>query len=265
MPRIHPTTIIEGDVQLADNVEVGPWCCLKGPIALGDGTKLLRRVELYGPLTMGEGNVVYPNACLGFAPQDLKFDPLHPGAGTTVGSRNVFREGVTIHRATGSHPTTIGDDNYFMVNTHVAHDCTIHNHCHLANGALLAGHVALADRVILGGNSAVHQFCRVGRLAMISGGVVITQDLPPFCVSHTIKSVGSLNLIGLRRQDLRDHVGPLKQAFDILFRHSHTNPNACQLILDRLGYDPLCRELADFVRASKRGICSYRASTTGDP
>lgn len=257
MPRIHPTTIIEGDVELADSVEVGPWCCLKGPIKLGEGTKLLRRVELYGPLTMGEHNVVYPNVCLGFAPQDHKYDSSVPGAGVVIGHRNVLREGVTIHRATKDRPTTLGDDNYFMVNTHAGHDCVVGSHCTLANGAVLAGHVTLGDQVIVGGISGVHQFCRVGRLAMLGGGVGITRDLPPFCVAINDRTVGSLNLVGLRRNGYRDHVPALKQAFAILFRQHHTNTVACDLIEQAAGSDPLCAELVAFVRASKRGICVF--------
>jgi UDP-N-acetylglucosamine acyltransferase len=257
MPRIHPTTIIEGDVELADSVEIGPWCCLKGPIKLGEGTRLLRRVELYGPLTMGEGNVVYPNACLGFAPQDHKFDPTSPGSGTVIGHRNVLREGVTIHRATGHRPTTLGNDNYLMVNTHIAHDCVVGHHCTFANGALLGGHVTVDDRATLGGNSGVHQFCRVGRISMLGGVTSISQDLPPFCVVHASKAVGSINLVGLRRAGLRDHAKPLQRAFNILYRKTSTLPVAAAKILAELGDDPLCVELAQFVKSNTRGITGY--------
>lgn len=257
MPRIHPTTIIEGDVELAESVEIGPWCCLKGPIRLDEGTKLLRRVELYGPIIMGRDNVLYPNVCVGFAPQDHKYDPSTPGAGVVIGHRNVLREGVTIHRATGQRPTTLGDDNYFMVNTHVGHDGVVGNHCTLANGAVLGGHVRLADHVVIGGVSGVHQFCRIGRLAMLGGGVGITRDLPPFCISIQDRTVSGLNLVGLRRHGYQKHIEALKQAFNILFRHQHTNPIACALIESSVGEDPLCAELLAFVREANRGLCVY--------
>ncbi|MCH7573357.1 MAG: acyl-ACP--UDP-N-acetylglucosamine O-acyltransferase, partial [Planctomycetes bacterium] len=112
MPEIHPTAILEGDINLADDVEIGPGCVLTGPITIGPGTRLIGHVWLNGPLTLGEGNTLYPNACLGFAPQDISWDPKKAGAGLMVGNGNLFREGVNIHRATSDDtPTSIGDDN----------------------------------------------------------------------------------------------------------------------------------------------------------
>lgn len=262
--RIHPTTLIEGDVELADGVEIGPWCCLKGPIRIAPGTKLLRRVELYGPLTIGEGNVFYPNTCIGFAPQDIKFDAGRPGVGVVIADRNVFREGVTVHRATHEQPTTIGSDNYFMVNAHVAHDCVVADRCTLANSALLAGHVTLEDNVTIGGNGAVHQFCRVGRLAMLSGAVAVVKDLPPFCVTYEIRTVSSLNLVGLRRAGLHGHIDTLRKAFDVLYRRGHALPNALARIEREFGDNPLCLELVRFCRSSKRGITQYGGRSSRD-
>ena len=260
MPTIHPSAIIEGDVQLADDVFIGPWCCLKGPITLGAGTRLLRRVELYGPLTVGQANLFYPGACVGFAPQDRSFHPDTPGAGVAIGSHNVFREFVTVHRATKDTPTTIGDHVYLMASSHVAHDCRVDDHVTMANSALLGGHVRVETRAFLGGNSAVHQHCRVGELAMLGGGATVTADLPPFCTAIVTKRVSALNLIGLRRNGLRDHVANLKAAFDILFRQRHTNPVACDLIDQQFPDDPRCRQFTAFVRTSKRGVTSHRAA-----
>src|SRR5688572_28308164 len=172
MAQVHATAILEGDIQLGDDVIVGPNCVLNGPITIGAGTRLIGNVYLQGPLTMGERNTIYPFVTLGFPPQDLKWDPAVAGAGLVIGSGNTFRESVTIHRATSHEtPTSVGDKNYWMVNSHAGHDCRIGSNCIFANGTLLGGFVRVDDRVTTGGNTMVHQYCRVGRGAMLSGGV----------------------------------------------------------------------------------------------
>lgn len=257
MPSIHPSAIVDARAELADDVVIGPHCVIEGRVRIGAGTRLIARVFLQGPLVLGERNIIYPGACLGFPPQDRKFDPATEGAGVMIGKGNVLRECVTIHRATGLEPTRLGDENYLMVNAHLAHDVKVGNRCTLANNAALGGHVELHDGAILGGNAAVQQFCRIGRLAMLSGVTGITRDLPPFCICYKSRAVGSLNLVGLRRAGLRQHIQPLKEAFDILYRQRHSMPVAVRLIEQRLGDDPLCQELARFVRSSKRGIVAH--------
>lgn len=257
MAQVHPTAIVDDRVHLGKDVIVGAQCILEGRVTVGDGTRLLPRVIIRGTVNVGQRNIIYPNACIGYAPQDLKFDPANEGAGVLIGSDNIIREGVTIHRATGDHPTTLGDHNYLMCNSHMAHDTAVGHYCMFANGALLAGHVRVFDRAILGGNAAIHQFARVGRLAMVSGGVAMAQDTPPFCIAHYLKRVGSLNLVGLRRAGLREHIKPLQRAFDLLYRQHHLPARAAELILEELGDDPLCREFAEFVTSSKRGVSKY--------
>lgn len=257
MPQVHPTAILDGPIELAEDVCVGPYCCLQGRIRIGAGTRLLHHVYLQGPLTLGERNTVYPNASLGYAPQDRKFSPSDEGAGTVIGHENVFREGSSVHRATKDIPTTIGDRNYFMVNTHAAHDNRVGNDCTLANGALLAGHVTVGDGVIFGGNCGIHQFTRIGRMVMIGGAAAVTHDVPPFCVVYSSKQVGSLNIIGLRRGGLGGHIPPLKKAFELLYRSRLGRATAVKRILSELSIDPLCVEFAEFVRDTKRGILAY--------
>ena len=264
MPRIAAGSNVDTQAELADDAEIGPGCVVEGRVTIGPGTRLIGNVYLHGPLTIGAENLIYPFCCIGFEPQELGFDATTNGAGVRIGDRNHFRESVTIHRATGEHPTTIGSDNYFMVNSHAAHDVVVGDGCILANGALLAGHVLLQDGVILAGNAGVHQFCRIGRLAIISGCEAIIQDMPPFCTSYETRKVGSLNLVGLRRAGYRQHIKPLQQAFDILYRHSHTNAAVVELIEQKLGDDPLCAELAAFVRDSIRGITPYGGSVGRD-
>lgn len=264
MPTVHPTAILGNDVQLADDVQIGPWCCLDGRITLGPGCRLLQHVHLRGPLTVGANNVFYPNACIGFPPQDRKFDPDTEGAGVAIGDDNILREGVTIHAATGERPTLLGNNNYLMCNTHLGHDARVGNRCTLANQSLLAGHVHLADQVTLGGNAVIHQYCRIGRLAMLSGSMGVVQDLPPFCVTYNTRFIGSLNLVGLRRSNLRDHIKPMQRAFDIFFKQRHTVPVALELIDAELNGDPLVHEFTEFIRGTTRGITPYRRSDVPD-
>ncbi len=212
MPKIHRTAIVDPQAQLADDVEIGPNCTIQGSVSIGPGTRLIGNVWLIGPLALGAGNVLYPNVCLGFEPQHYKYVP-GTGAGIAIGDNNILREGVTIHGATGGRPTTVGNHNMLMVNTHLGHDAVVHDHCTLANGALLAGHVTLFDGVILGGNAVIHQFCRLGRLSIMSGAVGVVQDVPPFCTVYEMREVGSLNIVGLRRAGYRDSIPKLKRSF----------------------------------------------------
>lgn len=260
MPDVHRTAIVDEQAELAEDVIVGPGCVIEGPVRIGPKTRLLANVYLYGPLTLGRENVLYPQVCLGFAAQHRAIDHDAPGAGLVIGDHNVLREGATIHRSLGEHPTTVGDHNYLMVNAHLGHDSVVGNRCVMANNAGLGGHVEIADDAIISGNAAIHQFCRMGRLALISGCQGISQDLPPFCVCYVTRSVSSLNLVGLRRAGLRRHITPLKRAFDILYRRAHSNGRAVEQIEQELGDDPLCRELADFVRRSQRGITPYASA-----
>ena len=254
--RIHKSAIIDSQAQLADDVEIGPNCVIEGAVTIGAGTRLIGHVWLIGPLTLGRSNLLYPNVSLGFEPQSRRYVP-GTGSGVRIGDDNVLREGVTIHRATGDTPTTVGNGSMLMCNSHLGHDAVIGERCTLANGALLAGHVTLGDDVMMGGISAVHQFCRMGRLSMISGGSITVQDVPPFCTVYNTSAVGSLNIVGLRRAGYRQHIPNLNRAFDILFKQRHTLPNTAGQIERDLAHDPLCAEFAAFLRTSKRGITHY--------
>ncbi len=264
MPNVHSTAIMAHDVQLADDVCIGPWCVIEGPVTIGPGCRLMERVSIRGPLIMGVNNAVYPSACLGFPPQDRKYNPDKPGAGVRIGDNNVLREGVTIHRATGDRPTTVGNDNYLMCAVHLGHDAVVSNRCTLANQVLLAGHVVVQNQVTMGGNAVVHQYCRLGRLVMMSGAMGVVQDIPPFCVVYNHRMVGSLNLVGLRRAGLREHIEPLQRAFTILYRTRHTTPVALEMIDREKLDDPLVDELIEFVRTTKRGITPYSGGSRGD-
>ncbi len=256
MSDIHPTAILEGEIDLADDVEIGPYCVLKGRITLGAGTRLIGGVWLQGPLTMGEGNTLYPGAALGFAPQDRSWDPKRPGAGLVLGSRNVFREGVSVSRATKDDaPTTIGDDAYFMACSHAGHDCRVGNNVTFANAVLLAGHVTIEDRVNIGGGGAVHQFCRVGRGAMLGGGLILTRDLPPFFMLTGNNCAGSLNMVGLRRSGMpADDIEDVRWVYKTFYRRDLSVKKATEELHQRADR-PIVAEMIEFLGKSTRGLC----------
>jgi UDP-N-acetylglucosamine acyltransferase len=255
MPEVHPTAIVDREVELADDVVVGPYCVLSGHVQVGAGSRLLGNVHLTGPLTLGRNNLVYPFAALGFAPQDFKWDPKRPGAGLVIGDGNVFRESVTIHRATSDEqPTRIGDGNYWMANTHAGHDCRIGDRCVFANGTLLGGTVEVGDGVVTGGNSAVHQHCRVGRGALISGSFGLNKDLPPHFMLTGGNVAGSINVIGMRRSGMPGpEIDDVKWVFKVLYRRSLSVKQALEEIRARADR-PRVAEFLAFVDASQRGI-----------
>jgi UDP-N-acetylglucosamine acyltransferase len=262
MPDVHPTAVLEGDISLADDVTIGPGCTLTGPITIGPGTTLIGHNYLTGPLTLGARNALYPFACLGFAPQDLKWDPQRPGAGLVVGDGNTFREHTTIHRATNDNtPTRIGSDNYFMVSSHIGHDSIVGNKCILANGTLVAGFVEIGSNVIFGGSSGVHQFCRIGRNSFVGGLCAAGKDVPPFFMLTGKSVCESLNLIGMRRSGMPSaDIDDVKWVFRTLYRRGLSVPRALEEMEER-GDHPIVRELIDFISATKRGICEYSTPT----
>ncbi len=254
MPHIHPTAIIDGDVQLADDVVVGPFCILNGKIRIGPGTTLVASVHLNGPLWMGARNVCYPGVCLGFAPQDLSFTPFTDGAGLVIGDGNTFREHVTIHRATKDRPTTIGSENYWMASSHAGHDCMVGNNNIVANAVCLAGHVHIADRVIIGGATMIHQFVRIGRNVMLSGASGSTCDVPPFFMLSDLNMTPGLNTVGLRRAGFsRMTIDHLRWAFRTLYAEGASPKQNVHRLRER-EHVPEVKEIIDFILASKRPI-----------
>jgi UDP-N-acetylglucosamine acyltransferase len=259
-PHVHPTAHISDDATLAEDVRVGPFAVIDGRVTVGPGCRIESHARLVGPLTMGANNEVGSGAVLGGAPQHLAYK----GEATTVeiGDGNTFREHVTVHRGMpvgvgpGTGKTVIGSHNLFMAGAHVGHDCVVGNHGVFANCALLGGHVTVGDRVLLSGNSAVHQFCRVGRLALLSGTSASSKDIPPFWVMQDVNHVCGINVIGMRRAGVPTaEIQGVRKAFRYIYREKLTVAAALARIESELGHLPACRELVEFIRASKRGIC----------
>ena len=258
-PRIHPTAIISAEAELADNVVAGAHAVIEGKVTIGPDCVLRPYAFVCGPLTMGKGNVVYSGAVLGERPQHLKYndEPTY----TEIGDYNIFREQVTIHRGTThSMRTKIGDRNFFMVNSHVGHDCTVGNNCILTNGCLVGGHCTLGDNAYLSGNSAVNQFVRIGRLAMLSGLSATTKDIPPFVVQQYIDTVVGINVIGMRRAGMRNmQINAVREAFRILFREGLSLPAALARLEKELGTVDSVQEMIAFLSRCPKGINPMRS------
>jgi UDP-N-acetylglucosamine acyltransferase len=261
MSSIHPTAIIEDGVSLGADVSVGPFCVVKAGAKLGDGCRLEPHAMVYGCVELGPRVHVHSHAVLGDTPQDLAFEP-----GTVshviVGEGTVLREGVTIHQGTKAGSVTrVGKNCLLMAYTHVAHNVQIADHVITVNGTLLAGYAEVADRAFLSGNCVVHQFCRIGRLAMISGCGGISKDLPPFFVVHaaTANLVSGLNIVGLRRAGVGAEARlALKKAFHLLYLSGLNTTQALEQMAP-LRATPEVNEVATFIEQSKRGIVAYRA------
>ena len=252
---IHSSAVIHPGSQIGSGCEIGPYCVIGEHVTLGDHCKLHSHVVIEGHTTLGKENEIFPFACLGKKTQDLKWN-----GGVTrleIGDRNVFREGVTIHCATGDgDATVVGSDNLMLTYVHVAHDCVLGNHIIMSGYAGLEGHVVVEDHAILGGYTAVHQFCRVGRFAMTGGCSRIPQDVPPFMiVEGNPAETRTINKIGLERNGVSgEAVAALRQAYKIIFREELSVPNALAKIEKELPPLPEVLHLVQFIRASERGI-----------
>ncbi len=255
---IDPTAIIDPQARIDPSVRIGAYSIIEGPVNLGPNCAIASQVKLIGPLDMGAGNKVHSFAVLGDAPQDLKYRD-QPSR-LIIGENNIFREHVTVHRGTGGD-TVIGSNGFFMVGSHVGHNCRVGDGVTMVNSAVIGGHVQVFDRAIIGGLCAVHQFCRVGRLAMISNNSAHNVDIPPFCIAMDINMITQLNAVGLRRSGIsRENINALRQMFKILFRDNRglsLNKNIT-LLPTELRAVPEVREFAEFVANSKRGIARFK-------
>jgi UDP-N-acetylglucosamine acyltransferase len=253
--RIHPTSVVGPDVVLADDVEIGPFCMLDGKIKIGAGTRLIGHVTILGITELGAKNVLHPGVVIGDEPQDLAYTGVPRSV--KIGDRNIFREHVTVHRGSEHGSVTIiGDDNFMMQNSHVAHDCRIGNFTIIAGGALLAGWVEVGDRALVSGNCVVHQYTRIGRLAMMRGLSRTSRDIPPFCIMDGTHTLRHINLVGLKRAGIStDSIHALRHAFTALFRTRQNLNLALERFVDSSPHPAAeVTELIDFIRASKRGV-----------
>jgi UDP-N-acetylglucosamine acyltransferase len=254
---IHPTAVIHPGAKLDPTVRVAPYAVIDEGVQLGPDCVVGPHVYLTGLTKIGPGNVFHAGAVIGDSPQDLKYN--NEPTRLRIGDNNVFREHVTIHRSNKTaEDTVIGSRNFFMQHSHVAHNCLIGDDVIIASGALLAGHVVVQDRAFISGNCLVHQFCRVGTLAMMQGGAAISMDLPPYCVSPYSRgnSICGLNIVGLRRAGLSgEQRVELKKVYQQLFRSGQNLRDGLAEAQKSFSSAP-AKVLMDFVGSAKRGVCS---------
>jgi UDP-N-acetylglucosamine acyltransferase len=251
---IHPTSIILEGALLGLNVSVGPYAIIEQATTIGDDTEIRSHAVIKRYTALGPANLVHESAVLGGEPQDLGFSECE--SYLRVGARNTIREGVTMHRGTrpGS-ATSVGSDCFIMAYAHVAHNCRVGDRVIIANNVALAGHVEIDDQAFVSGGVVVHQFCRIGRLAMIGGNSKIVQDCLPFMtIDGAPGRVHGLNLVGLRRAGFKSgEVQKLKEAYRILLRSGLALEQALSRMTD-LGH-PLVDHVVEFARNSERGFC----------
>jgi UDP-N-acetylglucosamine acyltransferase len=253
---LHPTAIISPRAQIGRNVQVGPYAVIGDRVNLHDEVEVAGHAVVEGPCEIGAGTQIYPFASIGQPPQDLKFK----GEETrlVVGRRNVIREFVTMNRGTagGGGLTSVGDDNLFMAQSHVAHDSVVGSHSVFANCASLAGHVTIGDHVTLGAFVGVHQFCRVGDHAFIGGYSKIVKDALPYARTDGVeaKCYGA-NTIGLRRKGLSNEViRHIQQALRLLLASNFNTSQALEHIKAEMAGIPEIDYLVKFIETSERGV-----------
>lgn len=260
---VAPTACVSPDAEIGPGVEIGPFCVVEAGAKIGAGSRLASRVTIKGGVTLGRENLVEEGAVLGGMPQHL-VRPDSPGP-VIIGDRNVIRENATVHRAmTDGGETRIGNDCLLMVASHVAHDCLVADRVVLTNNVMLAGHVTVGERAYLGGGVAVHQFCRVGRLAMIGGCARVAQDVPPFVmIDGGSGLIVGLNKVGLRRAGYDvEVIRSLKAAYQIIYR-SGLSLEERLTILDEEFASGAASEFAPFFREGVRGFVRERRTPPG--
>jgi len=244
--------------RLGAGVSIGPFCVIQSGVEIGDGCALGPHVTIFSGTTLGKDCRIHAGAVLGDLPQDQAFrDAI---TFVRIGDRSVIRECATVHRGTKPGTVTaIGEDCLLMACSHVGHNARLGNRVTLANGALLGGYSEVGDRAFISANCLVHQFTRIGTLAMMAGGSATQMDVPPFCITRSLASntVVGLNVVGLRRANFSaDDRNALKRAFDILYRSGLSVSSAIAAIEEQIDA-PAARELCSFLRDSKRGICKF--------
>ncbi|RJP23632.1 MAG: acyl-ACP--UDP-N-acetylglucosamine O-acyltransferase [Candidatus Abyssobacteria bacterium SURF_5] len=254
--KIHKTAVVDTNAQIDSDVSIGPYAIIGPDVTIAGGCTIGPHVVIDGVTTIGRNNRFFTGAIVGSQPQDLKYR----GEKTrlTIGEGNTIREYSTINTSTSEeNETRIGDNNLLMAYTHVAHECVVQNGVVLANNATLAGHVTVEDKAILGGLAAVHQFVRVGTLAIIGGCSKVIQDVLPYSMvdGHPCAWHG-VNFVGLKRSGLPEEVrSNIKKAFKIVCRSNLNTSQAIERLRAEFGSCAEINHLIDFIEKSSRGIC----------
>lgn len=254
--RIHPTALIAPGAEIGRGVEVAPYSVIGPEVKIGDGCRIASHVVIEGRTTLGPENEVFQFASLGAAPQDLKYR----GEPSTlvIGAKNKIRECVTLHPGTaaGAMTTVIGNNNLFMANSHVAHDCRVGNNNVFANSVALAGHVTIDNNIILGGMAGIHQFCRVGDYSIVGAGSMVSQDCPPYCIVQGDRaSLRGVNVIALERAGMSaEEISAIRKVYRLLFSSVGRLKEKISALPPELTSEPRVKAMIDFIVSSKRGV-----------
>lgn len=252
---IHPSAVVHTKARVGKGCEIGPYCVIGENVELGEECTLHSHVVIDGHTKLGARNEIFPFASIGLKTQDLKWKG--GLTRTEIGNENTFREYVTIHSATGDGEVTkVGSNNHILAYCHLAHNVRLGNRVIMSNVATLAGHVTVEDYAVVGGLAAVHQFCRIGKMAIIGGCSKVVQDVPPFMLADgNPAETRTVNKVGLERNGIPEEAqAALRTAYKILFREGLTIPNALTKIASEFPNVAEIQHLIQFVRTSERGI-----------
>ena len=250
---IHKTAIIDKNAKISSNVEIGPYCIIGPNVEIDSGTKLYSHVNLVGNTKVGKNNIFFPFTSIGTPPQDLKYSGEENSL--IIGDENKFREYVNINPGTsaGGTVTRLGSKNLLMVYCHIAHDCTLGNNIVLANNVQVGGHVSIENNAIVGGSCAIHQFSRIGQLAMVGGMTGVLSDVIPFGLSlGNRNNLVGLNLIGLRRAKIsNEDIKLLQNFYNLVFSNQNFRSNI-EKLEKNLKENKYVKTIIDFINSDKK-------------
>ncbi|MFL9582554.1 acyl-ACP--UDP-N-acetylglucosamine O-acyltransferase [Stenotrophomonas sp. AB1(2024)] len=256
-PLIHPTAVIDPSAKLAADVRVGAFCLIGADVEIGEGTEIGPHCSIHGPTRIGRNNRFIGHAAIGGEPQDKKYNAERTEL--VIGDENVIREFVTINRGTvgGGGITTVGNDNWLLAYTHVAHDCHVGDHCVFSNNTTLAGHVTVGDYVIISGFAGAHQFCRIGAHAFLGMGALTNGDVPPFTMigSDSLGRPRGINSEGLKRRGFdAERIASIKRAYRTLYVAGLPLAEAKVQLAEQATHSADVKDLLDFIEHAERPL-----------
>ena len=253
---ILPTAVFVPKAEIDSEVDIGAYVVIEGPVKIKRGTRVMAQVYLTGWTEIGEHNEIHPGAVLGDKPQDKAYTGEE--SYLKIGDHNIIRENVQIHRGTvAGSSTLVGDDNFFMACSHIGHNFTLGNQVILANNALLGGYVDVGNNVFISGNCVVHQFVRIGDYAIMRGLSGTSRDVPPYSLIDWQHTVRGVNIVGLKRAGFDDRrIRDIRNAFRLLFQKGRNLSLAVKELEASGKVSPDVLNLLEFIRSSKRGVCS---------
>ena len=256
MAKVHPTAVVDSSVELGEGVEIGPLSVIGANVKIADNTVVESHVVIKGPTEIGSGNRIFQFSTIGEDTPDMKYggEPTR----LLIGDRNIFREGVTVHRGTVQDrgETVIGDDNLFMAYVHIGHDCVVGNHTILVNNASISGHIHVGDWAFLSGYTLIHQFVRIGPYAFLGAGAYLNQDLPAYVMAAGHPAVPrTINKIGLERRGFtKDQIKAINRAYKTVYRKGLKQEEALAQLDALDAHRDVLQPFIDSIRGSTRGI-----------